>query len=376
MPLTPQAPSLFFDHPLYWLACGSVIVAVMYGSIFFHELGHWLMGKLCGYQILGFSVGEGKLLWEGELAQCFVQLRLLPVEGHVIAVKASGEETRLQHILLSAGGPIFSAILMTVAAALYHWGNFAFLGATWGTLVSQTVAIITVLLGFEVLFNLWPRHANLGGKVIANDGMSILSALLSRDYPEPHWYLARLRNAFGDSDNDERSGLVETQHAAELFLEAHAQYWKGDTDKAIAGLQSGTKIPGLTAHEQAFFLGEIATFAVRQKELQDTALECCERAHEMFPENDHFACQLGYTQIYLRFYDRGRRLLEELLERSQDNQARASALCTLALADAAQKRREDGLQRTREARKLYPFCPLLPLARAALLGGTPGFDGK
>lgn len=366
-----KAPALFLDNPIYWLVCGTIIVALAYVSILLHELGHWLMGRCCGYRILGFCVGEGRLLWAGRISGCFVRLRLFPVEGYVVAVKPEGCERRWQRVLLGAGGPLFTGLCMALAAGLYHRGSFAFLGDTGSVLAGQTMAITATLLGLDLLFNLWPRFASTGGIVTANDGMSILAALLSKDYPAPHWYQARLRDTFGQRGIDH--SLTETPGAAEQLLAAAGKHWSGDGQGAAAVLERALQALPLTRHERALFLSEKAAVALAGSSPDADTLAACEDAHALFPENDSLTCQLAYACIRLRFYDRGRRALEEVLERSSNNEVRAAALCFLALADAAQLRRQDGIRRAREARRIHPFCPVLPLVNAALFGGTPGF---
>ena len=379
MPSTAAADALFFDNPIYWMACGLMIVAAIYLSIFIHEFGHWLFGRACGFRIVGFSVGEGKMLWRGSIGGDFVHLRLFPTEGYVLAVKESAPVTKTQEFLLSAGGPVFTALTFACVGAAYRWGNFDFLGDTWSVLTSQMLAITMVLLGIDLLYNLWPHYGNLSGEPVANDGMSMLRALLSKAYPRPHWYQARLRAAFRPDEETSASpvpAFEETEGAKALLLKAFIHHWDNESDLALRTADEALRVPGLTPQEQALILSEAASFAPQTKAGLDHALEYQERAHALFPKLNSFACDLALTQIRLRFYDRGRATLEEVLERSQNSDTRATALCILALADASQKRREDGIKRTQEARKLSPFCPMLPVARAALFGGTAEFNAN
>ncbi|MDA0814751.1 MAG: M50 family metallopeptidase [Verrucomicrobia bacterium] len=359
------------------MACGLMIVAAIYLSIFIHEFGHWLFGKACGFRIVGFSVGEGRMLWRGKMGGGFVHLRLFPTEGYVVAVKESAPVTKTQDFLVSAGGPIFTALTFACVGAAYRWGNFTVLGETWSVLAWQMLAITMVLLGIDLLYNLWPQYGSLSGAPVSNDGMRMLRALLSKTYPRPHWYQAQLRAAFHDGEETSESqapNFKETAEARTLLLKASIHHWDNESELALMTADETLQLPGLTPQEQALILNEAASFAPQTKAGLDLALEYRERAYALFPKMDSFACELAWTQIRLRFYDRGRAILEEVLERSQDNDTRATALCILALADASQNRREDGIKRTQEARKLSPFCPMLPVARAALFGGTAEFN--
>lgn len=370
MPTAPEVPALFLDDPIYWVVCSLLIVVGIYISILLHELGHWLFGKACGFRILGFSVGEGRILWRGKIDHCFVHLRLLPIEGYVIPVKVNAPLLRSHDLLVSAGGPVFTALTLAAVAILYHGVNLESLGPTWSILTQQMLAITMVLLLISLVFNLFPRYGNADGRYFANDGMQILTALFSKNYPQPAWYQQSLRHAFASDEN-----IEETPGADEHFLAAQTHHLDGNHDAAEAELEAALRLPGLTKPEKALFLSLSAKFAPLTRTGLEHALQRNEQASALFPNMHHFTCDLALTQIRLRFYDRGRAALDDVLDQTNEAEIRAQANCIHALADAAQNKREDGLKRLDEARKHNRFCPLLPMAKAALLGGTPGFEG-
>src|SRR5271170_7778283 len=59
-------------------------ILVMNGIVFFHELGHYLVGRWCGVKIEAFSLGFGpELLARVDKAGTRWRLALFPIGGYV-----------------------------------------------------------------------------------------------------------------------------------------------------------------------------------------------------------------------------------------------------------------------------------------------------
>ena len=50
--------------------------------VFIHELGHYLVAKLCGVKIEEFSIGFGPKLFQKKFGETIYSLRLLPLGGY------------------------------------------------------------------------------------------------------------------------------------------------------------------------------------------------------------------------------------------------------------------------------------------------------
>lgn len=63
--------------------------------IFIHELGHFIMARLCGVEILEFAIGMGPKLfsWKSKKSGTRYSLRLLPIGGFVSMLGEDGMET-------------------------------------------------------------------------------------------------------------------------------------------------------------------------------------------------------------------------------------------------------------------------------------------
>ena len=78
-------------NPLY------IIYAILvFGLlIFIHELGHFIVARLCGVKVLEFAIGMGPKLfsWKGKKRGTVYALRLLPIGGFVNMLGENGMET-------------------------------------------------------------------------------------------------------------------------------------------------------------------------------------------------------------------------------------------------------------------------------------------
>ena len=95
--------------------------------IFFHELGHFLVARLCGVRVEIFSIGFGKRLIEKKYGNTIYAISLIPFGGYVKLKGYQPEEfssskksddkdsylskTPMQRILILFAGPFFNFIL-------------------------------------------------------------------------------------------------------------------------------------------------------------------------------------------------------------------------------------------------------------------------
>lgn len=117
----------------FLLAIGPLIV--------FHELGHYLLARLCGVKVLRFSVGMGKIVWSRRFGRDRTEwaVSLLPLGGYVkmldnrdpeTAARSADEAGReftgksvWKRIAIVAAGPVFNFILaIAIFAGLYMHG--------------------------------------------------------------------------------------------------------------------------------------------------------------------------------------------------------------------------------------------------------------
>lgn len=70
-----------------------VLVILLFGLlIFVHELGHFIVAKLCGVKVEQFTIGFGPAILKKQIGETLYAIRLLPIGGAVMMKGESGEE--------------------------------------------------------------------------------------------------------------------------------------------------------------------------------------------------------------------------------------------------------------------------------------------
>ena len=62
----------------------TIIFAILFFGflIFSHELGHYIVAKLCNIRVIEFSVNMGPALWQKQIGETLYALRLIPLGGY------------------------------------------------------------------------------------------------------------------------------------------------------------------------------------------------------------------------------------------------------------------------------------------------------
>jgi regulator of sigma E protease len=140
----PNASSPHFDrkHAMSFLHTVLAFLLALGPLIVFHELGHYLVARLCGVKVLRFSIGMGRVVWSRRFGpdQTEWAVSALPIGGYVKMLDARDpstgpiEEKELareftgqnvwKRIAIVAAGPLANFLLaVVVLAGLYMHGK-------------------------------------------------------------------------------------------------------------------------------------------------------------------------------------------------------------------------------------------------------------
>lgn len=92
--------------------------------IFFHELGHFLMGRALSIPIARFSIGFGPKLWEFKKGKTEFRISAIPLGGYVMPAFEEIDDMFnvpvYKRILFSMAGPIANIFLAITTFAIYN----------------------------------------------------------------------------------------------------------------------------------------------------------------------------------------------------------------------------------------------------------------
>ena len=149
------------------------IIVLLGFLIFIHELGHFLVAKLCKVKVNEFAIGFGPLIWKKQGKETKYALRLLPLGGFVCM---EGEEERSEDSRSFSKASIPKRIAICAAGAIVNivFGlivYFILMSVTLGPYVSNEID--TTLNDFVA------QEIGLqnGDKVIELDGNEIKSQI-------------------------------------------------------------------------------------------------------------------------------------------------------------------------------------------------------
>lgn len=95
-----------------------IIAVLVFGFlIFFHELGHFTVGKLSGMRVNEFAVGMGPSIWHKQKGETKYSLRILPIGGYV---SVEGEDEGSSDPRAFCNVRLWKRILFVCAGALMN----------------------------------------------------------------------------------------------------------------------------------------------------------------------------------------------------------------------------------------------------------------
>lgn len=248
------------SESIFWLT----LIAAVYGSILFHELGHLIVGDIVGFRVVGFCVGPLSIIRQGGRWRFQTRYDKL-FGGHTAMVPSSPRDIRVRSMSLTLAGPLAS-ILLGVAGTV---SLLLIPGPQWPAALGRTVALATGLAFGDFLFNLVP---------MATESQYSDGARLWQMYRRGPWcdfhctnYYMGLSQTTKVRPRDWPTDMVEraAQFASQLpqpagsFAMAYAHHLdRGDWQRAVSWLerahlsaQPGSRLAQALSIDRAFLEG-------------------------------------------------------------------------------------------------------------------------
>lgn len=267
--MSPAAAALLamsdVSRPEDQLGAFLTVVAIVYVSIFIHELGHAVVGRMAGYLVTSFGLGTARPWCVIPVAGTRVYFcPVRPFQGITFYCTPHRDPTRRQQAAAIAGGILANGSLALLALGAGLVGSSVF----W-----MTVAAIN---GLMAGLNLIPLQIQVGRATMRSDGWQLLRIWRSGSVPVPAPLLIQTLDAFGPlwvATGDTLALRVYRLCAAE------ARACLGDLGRAGALLAEAEatpcpEVPGVSALE-ALVRSEIA-IAAGDLDGADAAIDAAE----------------------------------------------------------------------------------------------------
>ena len=134
-----------------------------------HELGHAVVARLLGWRVREIVIGFGRDLWQWQVGDTRVRIKLAPVEGYVLPAPAEPDNVRLKSMLIYAAGPGAELLVLGFMLLALGWDAVFSDSDEVSLIAAQSLAIVIL---FGAGFNLLPFRTD--GAV--SDGLGILSS--------------------------------------------------------------------------------------------------------------------------------------------------------------------------------------------------------
>ena len=363
------------DGPSWaWAAANSVLfVFAIVAALGVHEIGHAIVARGLGFEILGVRLGVGKRVARREWRGTHISVHAIPLNGVVYVHAERSHWLRLRYALVLLAGPganlLFALSLWAIVGTRFH-GNPEPLE---GFAVAPQFFFANFFLGVG---NLVPF---LGG-----DGTQMIKLLVTRDDKvrenlalakcglRASW--AREEGRVDLAESYLREGLRElpgnTRIMCDLASVLIFQRRYGDARSSLQELLQRTEIRKI---ERALLENNLAwtNLCLEDPALLDEAALLSQQAYRAFPNVPAFAGTRGAVLVELGDAEKGLSLLTRAFHLSDTPQSRSHNALWIAIGEARRGRAQKAREYLDLAKSLDPTNDLVARAEAAVLSEVP-----
>jgi len=260
------------------VALGLIVLGVL---VLIHELGHFIVAKLCGIRVLAFSIGFGTPLLKKEFRGTEYRISAIPFGGYVkMAGENPEDETRgasdeftskpvWQRALVAAAGPV--ANFITAFAMLwfmYIWGVEEPLyleRPIVGAVTEQSIAAGAGIIAGDSI-------VTINNKTMRNwDDINLIFALQAREYSVSYVRDGQLTSAKMTMKKSDE--LIPKDHTGGILppLPAIVKMTNPSSPAQRAGILKGDTIVSINGHQVHSWF-QVLTFIKEYDSISKTPL--------------------------------------------------------------------------------------------------------
>lgn len=301
-----------------------------------HELGHAFMAKALGWRVREIVIGFGRDLWQWQIGETRIKIKLAPVEGYVLPAPTQPGNLRLKSMLVYAAGPGAELLLLAVLISVFGW-NTVFNNSDEIPLIALQSLAVAILLGAG--FNLLPFRTE--GAV--SDGLGILaSPFMTQETIELRLVAIELREAqklLNAGKNEAALQLVETllnrfkQNESLQLIHASALSAGGHDDAARELARSKLSGNALPDDLNRAWLHLQARVELNAEEPSFLVLDLAmQKALDIAPKAPDLLATKGASLVLRGRNEEGGNILADAWRRNDGSADDAEMLCYLAIA--------------------------------------------
>ena len=142
--------------------------------IFLHELGHAVVARMLGWEVVEFVIGYGKLMKKFTYRGTQVEFRMIPLGGYILPKAKKMNWSRAKSALVYFAGPGAELIVFFLCWSIIGYGNLTETTSNYATILMQGIAFSAAT---GAVINLIPHDAVTAEGNVPNDGLGIILAL-------------------------------------------------------------------------------------------------------------------------------------------------------------------------------------------------------
>ena len=301
-----------------------------------HELGHAITARLLGWRVREIVIGFGRTLWQWQIGETRIRVKLAPIEGYVLPAPVDPKQTRLKSFLIYAAGPGAELLVLAMMLLWFGWDTvFNDSDLVW--LVALKTLAVVILVGAG--FNLLPFRVE--GAV--SDGLGLLSSpFLSDEAIETRLLTFELREIQALLENDDAEGALRSlkpllqKHPENFALQLKhgaalsASRKDDDARDYVCRRLAAPKMPDIKRREWLLLQAQIELNAEKAEYLTlDLALQ---KALSITPDASDLNATKGASLVQRGKFEDGGNLLADAWRRNDGSADDAMMLAYLAIA--------------------------------------------
>lgn len=307
-----------------------LIIVWLYFSIFCHEMGHFFVAKVFGFNPYFVVVGTGKTIIKLKFLNSLIEFRQFPSGGITHISNLSLEKVKPKLALMYLAGPLVNCFFCLLFSLIHtHYilsdSDISFVGV---------IGILTYIEFFLFVSNLLPLEVHQYGRSLSNDGKQLIDALTKTNQQFIQKLLGLSR--YTNNQNTSAVNLFNNDlKALQRLFQAHAAFNRNSFDEVIKLLEPILHDNNIITRDKIYIIDILASIVINYGETKYLAQADSWSAQGLALAGDIKTLQgtRGAILVELGRYHEGKEMLLPLTEAGNEAIDIVVSCCYIAKAD-------------------------------------------